>query len=315
VVALLASRRVAAERWAEAEHERQFYENDPYARVIAPKKGEARTPSCKAQLLGLSPAQRALLDEKTLANLEADREQILREEGAVSLPPPTDLLDNQPVFRQARPTVPYGVTSRNILVLTLIVTINFAAGDIAGLYRYVPGMITGMTDSLDREIAVFRPKPSGASLGAGVLTRGLLTSVDPAALRDREARARVAAQTKLRATLDAFAEAFTQERLAGREQLTVEFHPDAGSPDLDALLLEDDEALQTWTRLLKTVVNLEGDHRSALAFTDGIGPATTSEELEDSQASAEELLDRLAVVTADREALHAKLTARLGRTP
>lgn len=315
VVALLASRRVAAERLAEAEHERQFNENDPYARVMAPKNGEARTPSCKAQLIGLDPAQRALLDEKTIANLEANREQILQEEGAVSPPPPSDRPDNKPVFRQKRPTVPYGVTSRNILVVTLILVANFAAGDIAGLYRFMPAAVTGMVESLDREIAVFRPHRNVASLGTGVLTREFLTELDPDALRERDAEARSAAQTNLRATLDAFSEALIQERHTGRQQLGVEFHPDAGSADLDALLFEDDEALQTWTHLLRTVAKLEDDHRSAHAFADGIGPQTTGEELADAQASAEALLDRLAAVTADREALHAKLTARLGRTP
>lgn len=315
LVAFLASRRAAAERWAEAEYDRRFQENDPYARVLAPKRGEASTPSCKAQLLGLSPAERALLDEKSLADLESNRDRILQEEGAVSSPPASELPDNKPVFRKERPTVPYGVTSRNILVATLILVANFAAGDIAGLYRFMPGALTGMVESLDREIAVFRPQRTEASLGTGVLTREFLTGLDPAALRDREAKARVAAQTKLRATLDGFADALTKERRTGREQLTVEYHPDAGSPHLDALLLKDDEALQTWTRLLRTVAKLEDDHRSAHAFADGIGPQTTGEEIADAQASAEELLNRLAAVTADREALHAKLTARLGRTP
>lgn len=315
VVAFLASRRVAAERRVEAQHERQFNENDPYARVLAPKRGEARTPSCKAQLLNLEPAQRALLDEQTLASLEANREQILREEGAVSLPPVSDLPDSRPVLRQERPTVPYGVTSRNILVGTLIFVANFAAGDIVGLYRFMPGALTGMVESLDQEITVFRPQRNEASLGTGTLTREFLTELDPAGLRDREAKARAAAQTKLRSTLDLFAEALTQERRTGREQLTVEYHPDAGSPDLDALLLEDDEALQTWTRLLRTVAKLEDDHRSAHAFADGIGPQTTGEELADAQASAEALLNRLTAVSVAREALLAKLTARLGRTP
>jgi hypothetical protein len=315
VVAFLASRRVAAERRVEAQHERQFQENDPYARVLAPKRGEARTPSCKAQLLNLEPAQRALLDEQTLASLEANREQILREEGAVSLPPVSDLPDSRPVLRQERPTVPYGVTSRNILVATLILAANFAAGDIAGLYRFMPAAVTGMVESLDREIAVFQPHRNMASLGTGVLTREFLTELDPDALQERDAQARAAARTNLRATLDAFAEALTKERRTGREQLAVEYHPDAGSPDLDALLLEDDEALQTWTRLLRTLVKLENDHRSAHAFADGIGPQTTGEELADAQASAEALLNRLTAVSVAREALHAKLTARLGRTP
>lgn len=315
VVALLASRRVAAERWAEAEYDRQFRENDPYARVLAPKKGEASTPSYKAQLLGLSPVERALLDAKSLAELESNRERILHEEGAVSPPPPSNLLDNSPEFRIERPTVPYGVTSRNLVVATVILVANFAAGDVAGLYRFMPDGVTGMVESLDRELAVLRAERHEELLGTGVLTRDFLTRRDPDALRERDARARSAAQANLRATLDAFADALTKERRTGREQLTVEYHPDAGSPDLDALLLEDDEALQTWTRLLRAVAKLEDDHRSAHAVADGIGPQTTGEELADAQASAEALLTRLTAVTEDREALHAKLTARLGRTP
>lgn len=42
VVALLASRRVAAERWAEAEYDRQFRENDPYARVLGAQEGRSQ---------------------------------------------------------------------------------------------------------------------------------------------------------------------------------------------------------------------------------------------------------------------------------
>lgn len=266
-------------------------------------------------MLGLSPVERALLDAKSLAELESNRERILHEEGAVSPPPPSNLLDNSPEFRIERPTVPYGVTSRNLVVATVILVANFAAGDVAGLYRFMPDGVTGMVESLDRELAVLRAERHEELLGTGVLTRDFLTRRDPDALRERDARARSAAQANLRATLDAFADALTKERRTGREQLTVEYHPDAGSPDLDALLLEDDEALQTWTRLLRAVAKLEDDHRSAHAVADGIGPQTTGEELADAQASAEALLTRLTAVTEDREALHAKLTARLGRTP
>lgn len=315
VLALLASRRAAAERRAEAEHERQLNENDPYARVLAPKKGQERIPGCKAQLLGLDPAQKALLDEKTRAELETNRERILQEENAAGVLPDPEEPEPEPELRVQLPTVRYGKTSRNILVASLVLVMNFVVGDPGGVYRFMPGGLTGMVESLDREIAVVRPQGSGPELGAGTLTRGFLGGVDPAALREREARARAAAQSELLATLDTFAAAMEQERRTGRQQLGVEFHIDAGTADFDALLLEDQEALPIWKRLLESVAGLDNDHRSARAFADGIGQSTTGEEIDRFRASAEGLLDRLSAVVADREALHTKLLAQTGRTP
>lgn len=314
IAALLVSRRAIAERRAEDQRNQQLRDNDPYARVVAPPKGVASTPTCEAQLLAMDPAHQQLLDEQSRTMLVADRDRILAEDAAAA-PPIEENPVTKRVMRDAMPAVAYGTTSRNILVLMLLLIGNFAAGDIVGVYRFMPEGFTGVAESLDREIAVLRPQGAEPKLGTGALTRELLADLDPAALQGRDDEAREVARLELQATLDAFATAREEERHTARTQLGVEFHPDAGTADFDAMLLEDEQARRTWNGLLNAIAEIDRDHRSGYAFAEGIGSATTGDEIKTAKTAADGLFDRLAAITADRLTLHTKLSARLGRTP
>lgn len=311
VAAAFAWWRTTAERQAAISEELKLRASDPYARLNAPAAGVATPPSCKAQLLQIDTQLRALLDAQTQTDLERNKDTILADGIPVPMRVPETSVRER-LLRKPRPTVPYTGTSRFVLFGSALLALNLMIGDPVGLYRYMPNGLTGFVEAIDRDLDIIRPD---TELGPGELTRQFLNEVDPAELRRRDIDGRESARRELREQLDAFGEALQIERTTGRGQLGVEYHPDAGTPEFDAMLLEDPDAFQAWKRAIDAFAAITADRDETARFVDGIGEHTTTADINLTQQSIESLFNRLATVTEDRKILHAKLTARSGGAP
>lgn len=311
VAAAFAWWRTTAERQAAISEELKLRASDPYARLIAPAAGVATPPSCKAQLLQIDTQLRALLDAQTQTDLERNKDAILADGIPVPMRVPETSVRER-LLRKPRPTVPYTGTSMFVLFGSALLALNLMIGDPVGLYRYMPNGLTGFVEAIDRDLDIIR---TDTELGPGELTRQFLNEVDPAELRRRDIDARESARRELHKQLDAFGEALQIERTTGRGQLGVEYHPDAGTPEFDAMLLEDPDAFEAWKRAIDAFAAITADRDETARFVDGIGEHTTTADINLTQQSIESLFNRLAIVAEDRKILHAKLTARSGGAP
>jgi hypothetical protein len=169
------------------------------------------------------------------------------------------------------------------------IIVNFAAGDVAGLYRWSPLRWTAAVQSVQTgggSIGLFQ---SSNPNEPGKLDTGFLEVVDPDALRRIRKEQRETAIREAAASLASVERAFESQKRAVDDRIGVPLSLSASTPLFDELLLTKDSAAEAWSSLLSIAGRLTTrieTTRETLGRARGSSESPTLDELQQLAADA-----------------------------